>query len=182
MAQGVTNTAAAGLQGAAAGGAPGAIVGAVGAGITSGIGIAQTMVSYDQYFEKYNQEKANELSGLYQSTNVYAPTVNFPYDADILRDVKGNGVLVYKYHMSANDTKRVDKLLTMYGYKNAEPLTLENFQRRKYFDYVACSTVSVTGDYPRWLLDDIADELKNGIRIWHTKPDSSAYNNNPVRS
>ena len=182
VAQGVTNTASAGLQGAAAGGVPGAIVGAVGAGITSGIGIAQTMVSYDQYFEKYNQEKANELSGLYQSTNVYAPTVNFPYDADILRDVKGNGVLVYKYHMSANDTKRVDKLLTMYGYKNAEPLTLENFQRRKHFDYVACSTVSVTGNYPRWLLDDIADELKNGIRIWHTKPDSSAYNNNPVRS
>lgn len=146
------------------------------------VNMGATKVASHQYNQMYAAEKANELSGLYQSTNVYAPTVNFPYDADILRDVKGNGVLVYKYHMSANDTKRVDKLLTMYGYKSAEPLTLENFQRRKYFDYVACSTVSVTGDYPRWLLDDIADELKNGIRIWHTKPNSSAYNDNPVRS
>ena len=180
--QGIKDTVAAGFTGAAAGGAPGAIAGAAGAGIAAGVDITQSIMSHDQYFERYNQEKANELSGLYQSTNIYAPTVNFPYDADILRDVKGNGVLVYKYHMSANDTKRVDKLLTMYGYKNAEPLTLENFQRREHFDYVACSTVSVTGDYPRWLLDDIADELKNGIRIWHTKPDSSAYNDNPVRS
>ena len=180
--QGIKDTAAAGFEGAAVGGTPGAIAGVAEAGITAGVGIAQSIMSRDQYFERYNQEKANELSGLYQATDVYAPTINFPYNAKLLQVIKGNGVLVYKYHMSANDTKRVDKLLTMYGYKNAEPLTLENFQRREHFDYVACSTVSVTGDYPRWLLDDIADELKNGIRIWHTKPDSSAYNDNPVRS
>lgn len=180
--QGAKDIVTAGAVGAAAGGIPGAIAGAVGAGITSGINVAQTMVSYDQYFEQYNQEKANELSGLYQSTTIYAPTVNFPYNADILRDVKGNGVLVYKYHMSPNDTKRVDKLLTMYGYMSAEPLTLENFQRRQKFDYIACSNVTVTGNYPKWLLDDIANELKNGIRIWHTKPNSAAYDDNPVRS
>lgn len=154
----------------------------VGGMFSSLVNIGATAVQQQQYGQIYAAQKANELSSLYQSTTVYAPTVNFPYNADTLRDIEGNGVLIYKYHMSTNDTKRVDKLLTMYGYKTAEPLTLENFQRRQKFDYVACSNVTVTGDYPKWLLDDIADELKNGIRIWHTKPDSAAYDNNPVRS
>lgn len=179
---GASNTVTAAFEGSAAGGIPGAIAGGVLAGINSGANLMQDLVAGDQYKETYNQQKANELSGLYQATEVYAPTVNFPYNADILRDVKGNGVLIYKYRMSDNDVLRVDKLLTMYGYRTAEPLTLENFQRREKFDYVACSTVTVTGSYPQWLLDDIADELKNGIRIWHVKPDSSAYGDNPVRS
>lgn len=150
--------------------------------LSSLVNMGVTEVASRQYSQMYAAQKANELSGLYQATDIYAPTVNFPYNAKLLQVIKGNGVLLYKYRMSENDVRRVDKLLTMYGYKNAEPLTLENFQRRQHFDYVACSTVSVTGNYPQWLLDDIADELKNGIRIWHTKPDSSAYNNNPVRS
>ena len=179
--QGVKDTAAAGFAGAATGGAPGAIAGVAGAGIAAGVDIAQSIMSHDQYFDQYNQEKANELSGLYQSTTIYAPTVNFPYNADILRDIKGNGVLVYKYHMSANDTKRVDKLLTMYGYMSAEPLTLANFGRRKHFDYVACSTISITG-LPKWRCNAIAQQLKVGIRIWHELPNKKAYDDNPVRS
>lgn len=154
-----------------------------GGGILSGIaGMASNAVKKTQYEDMYNAQKANELSGLYQSTDVYAPTVNFPYNADILRDVESNGVLIYKYRMSDSDVARVDKLLTMYGYRTAEQLTPANFGRRQKFDYVACSSVSVTGSWPKWLCDDIADELKNGIRIWHVKPDSSAYSNNPVRS
>lgn len=179
--QGIKDTAAAGFEGAATGGTPGAIAGVAGAGIAAGVGIAQSIMSRDQYFERYNQEKANELSGLYQATDIYAPTINFPYNAKLLQVIKGNGVLVYKYHMSANDTKRVDKLLTMYGYKSAEPLTLANFGRRKHFDYVACSSISITG-LPKWRCDAIAQQLKVGIRIWHELPNSNAYDDNPVRS
>lgn len=144
-------------------------------------GIFENRLASRQYEEMYNAQRANELSGLYQATEVYAPTVNFPYNADILRDVKNNGVCVYKYSLSDNDVTRIDKLLTMYGYKTAEPLTLANFGRRQKFDYVACSNVTVT-NLPKWWCDDIADELKNGVRIWHTKPDNSAYDNNPIRS
>lgn len=154
-----------------------------GGGVLSGIaGMVGNAIKKGQYEDMYNAQKANELSGLYQATEVYAPTVNFPYNSDILRDVKNNGIMIYKYRLSDNDAARVDKLLTMYGYKTAEQLTPAHFGRRQKFDYVACSSVSVTGSYPKWLCDDIADELKNGIRIWHVKPDSSAYENNPVRS
>lgn len=149
--------------------------------LSSLVNIGAAAVQQRQYGQMYAAQKANELSSLYQSTTVYAPTVNFPYNADILRDVKGNGVLVYKYHMSPNDTKRVDKLLTMYGYMSAEPLTLANFGRRKHFDYVACSTISITG-LPKWRCDAIAQQLKVGIRIWHELPNTNAYDDNPVRS
>lgn len=169
-------------MGGAIGGVGGLLTGALTGLADIGVGMYKNDVQNQQYIDMYNAQKANELSGLYQSTDVYAPTVNFPYNADILRDVEGNGVLIYKYRMSDNDISRCDKLLTMYGYKTAEPLTLTHFQRRQKFDYVACSNVTVTGDYPKWLLDDIANELKNGIRIWHVKPDSTAYSDNPVRS
>lgn len=143
--------------------------------------IGQNVLSQDQAERMYRIEKANELSELYQATDVYAPTVNFPYNADILRDVKGNGVLIYKYRMSDNDVKRIDKLLTMYGYQTNEQLTPSNFGRRKHFDYVACKSISVTG-LPKWWCDDIATMLKVGVRVWHELPNTDAYKNNPIRS
>lgn len=134
----------------------------------------------DYYKANYALEKRNELSQLYQNTTVYTPTVNFPYESDIIRDVKGNGVLVYRYEYDPYDADRIDKLLTMYGYKETESLSMENFNRRKKFDYIQCSSVTVTG-LPRWWNDGIGDQLRNGIRIWHVKPDPSAYENNPVK-
>ena len=153
----------------------------IGGMFSSLVNIGATAVQQRQYGQMYAAQKANELSGLYQATDIYAPTINFPYNAKLLQVIKGNGVLVYKYHMSANDTKRVDKLLTMYGYKSAEPLTLANFGRRKHFDYVACSTISITG-LPKWRCDAIAQQLKVGVRIWHELPNRNAYDDNPVRS
>lgn len=143
--------------------------------------MVKNAVAKSQYEDSYRLQKANELSNLYQSTDVYAPSISFPYNADILRDVKHNGVLIYKYRMSDNDVSRIDKLLTMYGYQTSEALTPENFGRRKHFDYVACSTVSITG-LPKWWCDEIATQLKVGVRVWHELPNVAAYNNNPVRS
>lgn len=172
---------AAGLVGSIA---SGNVAGAVSSGseMLGGLNSVMTNAQNKQQYEaQYKAQKANELSQLYQSTEVYAPTVTFPYNADILRDVKGNGVCVYKYHMSDNDTARCDKLLTMYGYQTAEALTTAHFGRRQYFDYVACSTVSITG-LPKWWCDEIATQLKVGVRVWHTLPDNSYYTNNPIRS
>ena len=179
-------------DGVASGAALGGTLGApLGAGIGGSVGLASGMSNTaftnsrlenqrDYYKANYALQKRNELSQLYQDTTVYAPTVNFPYESDIIRDVKGNGVLVYRYEYDPYDVDRIDKLLTMYGYKETEDLKMENFNRRKKFDYVQCSSVTVTGK-PRWWNDGIADQLRNGIRIWHIKPDPSAYTNNPIK-
>ena len=175
-------------SGAAVGGTIGAPLGtAIGGAIGLGSGISNTVFTNaglenqrDYYKANYALQKRNELSQLYQDTTVYTPTVNFPYESDIIRDVKGNGVLVYRYEYDPYDADRIDKLLTMYGYKETEDLKMENFNRRQKFDYVQCSSVTVTGK-PRWWNDGIADQLRNGVRIWHTKPDPSAYTNNPIK-
>ena len=175
-------------SGAGLGGTLGAPLGAAAGGaIGLGSGISNTVFTNsrlenqrDYYKANYALQKKNELSQLYQDTTVYTPTVNFPYESDIIRDIKGNGVLVYRYEYDPYDADRIDKLLTMYGYKETEDLTMENFNRRKKFDYVQCSSVTVTGK-PRWWNDGIGDQLRNGVRIWHVKPDPSAYTDNPIK-
>lgn len=122
-----------------------------------------------QYNQTYAQEKANELSSLYQATTVYAPTVTFPYNADILRDIKGNGILVYRYYLSYSDTLRIDQLLTMYGYKVTEPVSLQMFYTHTKFDYIAVNNLQVTG-LPKWRAQDLAAQLNGGVRIWHCLP------------
>ena len=175
-------------SGVALGGTLGAPLGTgIGGAIGLGSGISNTVFTNaklenqrDYYKANYALQKRNELSQLYQDTTVYTPTVNFPYESDIIRDVKGNGVLAYRYEYDPYDADRIDKLLTMYGYKETEDLKMENFNRRKKFDYVQCSSVTVTGK-PRWWNDGIGDQLRNGVRIWHIKPDPSAYTNNPIK-
>lgn len=149
-------------------------------GINYSIANEQSLRELENYRTNYAIAKANELSELYQATDVYEPQVVFPYNSSIIRDVKGNGVFAYRYEYAPEDIARIDKLLTMYGYKETEPLTTANFSRRTYFDYVECSTVTVTG-LPKWHCEGISAQLTNGVRIWHTKPDASHYSSNPIK-
>lgn len=125
----------------------------------------------------FEAQRENELSQLYVNNLVYTPTVQFPYNADVLRDVKNNGVLIYKYKLSDSDISRLDRILTMYGYKETETLTTGNFNRRSKFDYVSCTTISV-GGLAKWYNDGIAAQLKAGVRIWHILPTPTAYEDN----
>lgn len=170
------------------GGLIGSAINSFANGMSAGIGQAynqqqmqNAQVDYtldsNQLQAMYEAQRENELSQLYVNNLVYTPTVQFPYNADILRDVKENGVLIYKYRLSDADVSRLDRILTMYGYKETETLTTGNFNRRSKFDYVSCATISV-GGLPKWYNDGIAAQLKAGIRIWHILPTPSAYNDN----
>jgi hypothetical protein len=127
----------------------------------------------------YGSELRNQLLDIAINANVVVPTVNFPYNSHILQEQFENGVLAYKYSYTDNDIARIDKLLTMYGYKFAKPLETSDFTNRQYFNFVECSNVTVTG-HARWWNDGIAAQLKGGVRVWHVLPSPSYYNNNPV--
>lgn len=131
-------------------------------------------------YANYITARGNELSNLYQANTIYVPTVNFPYNSNIIRDIKGNGFMLYKYRYRNADQYRIDRLLTMYGYKETEELTADSFHRRVHFDYVACNNVSVSG-FARWFNDGIATQLKAGVRIWHELPNLTAYDENPIK-
>lgn len=161
-----------------------------GAMATQAVGVAQSVSNYQmtnrqlatdaQYYQNnYNLSRKSELSNLYIANNVVTPTVNFPFNSDMIRDTYGNGVLAYRLYYSDNDVSRIDKLLTMYGYRHSKPLRPEDFNNRKNFNFVMCSNISVTG-FAKWINEGIADQLRAGVRVWHTWPSPLSYEDNPV--
>ena len=107
-------------------------------------------------------------------SQVVAPTVNFPRSSG-LRDYVGNNVFVYRYHPSATDLVKQDKILTMYGYKDTAPLTTAMFSNRSKFNYIKATGVSVKTSMPKWINDKIAQVFATGIRIWHVAPNVACY-------
>lgn len=130
---------------------------------------------------QYKLQREKELQNYGISQTVVQPTVMFPFSANFIRDFIGNGVFVYRYRYSDNDVERIDKLLTMYGYKDTVALTASLFNQRTYFDYVRASGVSIGGNIPIWKKDLIAAQLSAGVRVWHVKPDPAHYADNPIK-
>lgn len=106
--------------------------------------------------------------------NVVAPEIKFPYNTKIMRDMIGNGAIVYRYSYTSFDAQRIDKLLTMYGYKHIKSLEKSDFTNRSKFNYVQAQGVTV-GSLPKWFADGISAQLSAGVRYWHVLPDNSIY-------
>ena len=154
--------------------------GVLSGGVNTGFNAVSLSMQQENRRVSTNIARRNELAELEIANTVYTPTVNFPMNAEFLRDFYGNGCLVYRYKYSQNDINRIDRLLTMYGYRHAKPLTQSDFLNRQYFNFVKCPNVTVTG-HPRWINDGIHEQLANGVRVWHVLPDSSHYANNPIK-
>lgn len=173
------------LGSAAAGSALG--VSAVGKGALATVGAA-LMQSVNEFTgqaqmrrasEKYDFDKNMELLSYIADTSVYTPVVQFPFSADLYNDLYNNPCLCLRYKYSARDISRIDKLLTMYGYKVTKALERSDFTNREKFNFVS-SSISVGGQLPRWLCNGIAIQLANGVRVWHVLPSNSHYTNNPI--
>lgn len=109
--------------------------------------------------------------------NVVAPVVSFPR-TDGIRDYVGNTCMVYRYRPDATDLAKIDKILTMYGYKDTVPFTADMLSNRSKFNYVKASGVSVKiANKPKWIRDGVASMFNVGLRIWHVAPDSTIYTN-----
>lgn len=159
--------------------------GAVGAGIGVAGGVLNAAYSaenlsrnYNQYRAKMALQKAIETQSFLANQNAVSPTVNFTAHPDLFNEITHNGCVVYRTVYSAADITRIDKILTMYGYKHCKPLAATDFTNRTYFNYVEAN-VSVA-NLPRWWADGVAAQISNGVRVWHVKPNSSYYTNNPV--
>lgn len=107
--------------------------------------------------------------------NVVAPVVSFPR-TDGIRDYVGNTCLIYRYRPDATDLAKLDKMLTMYGYRDTAPLTAAMLSNRSKFNYVKASGVSVKiANKPKWIRDGVASMFSTGLRIWHVAPDTAVY-------
>lgn len=138
-------------------------------------------MTYNQNIDQYKLTREKELQNYGFSQSVTVPEILFPYNSEFIRDFIGNGVYVYRYRYTDNDLTRIDKLLTMYGYKDTVALDASCFYQRTNFDYVRASGVSIGGNLPKWKKSIIADQLNAGVRVWHTKPSPTYYTNNPIK-
>lgn len=126
----------------------------------------------------YDLTRRNEMMQFGFSQYTVAPQVTLSASAGALRDYVGNGIYVYRYRPSDIDIKRIDKLLTMYGYKDTAPLTKDMLTNRPEFNYVQAQGVSIGGTLPQWWKSGIAQQFSAGVRVWHEKPNIEAYTKN----
>lgn len=144
-------------------------------GILGNIGVLNDT---DELMRDKMIEGNKEEQEFYLNTKIIAPDVHFP-KSESIRDYKGNGIYVYRYRPSQSDVYKLDKILSMYGYRDTAPLTSTMFGVRSKFSYVRAMGVSVKlksgNKLPRWIRDGIAQQLAVGTRIWKVKPDPTSY-------
>lgn len=122
----------------------------------------------------YGHNRTKELTEFGYSQAVVQPEISTPYNANLIREMTNNGVIVYRYKYSKNDLARIDKLLTMFGYAIVRPVTMEDIYengKTSGFTYLECQGISLTSDtLPKWYLDLMEAEIESGVRIWHSRP------------
>ena len=169
---------AAAMSGAAIGGIGGAIGGAIGASINAGYELWEAdqarALQREQYLERYQLNANKELMDLKIATTYVAPVLHFPRN-ESMRDFLGNGVYITQYRPEASDLAKMDKILTMYGYKDTKVLNKADFNKRAKFSYIKASGVQIGGNLPLWLREAMSAQISAGIRVWKQKPDSTVY-------
>lgn len=132
-------------------------------------------IQHDQLLARYGAQVRSELQQFALKNYVVKPELNFPNN-ESLRDFVGNGLYVVKYSPTQKDLQKMNKILTMYGYKVTDTLTGDLFNTRSKFNFVATKGVTVTDKrLPMWLREALASRLNAGVRVWHQLPDVKAY-------
>ena len=136
----------------------------------------------NNYISEYTATKQAELQSFMINNRVTAPTVAFTSNPDLMADISGNGYVVYRTVYKPQDIARIDRVLTVFGYKVTKALETSDFFNRRYFNYVeaSVSVQRVDGLMPKWWADGASAQLANGVRVWHVKPSVAYYGDNPV--
>ena len=169
----------------------GDIIGAPVSGFNSGMGavgekginktaIGLDIIGYIQNTIMGGLTQMQEQREFNTAQQIVVPEIQFPQGV-VNQMATGNGFLVYRVRLSDNDVARLDKFLTMYGYAQSKPLEKSDFTNRRYFNYVQADGVNVGGNIGLRIREMIAQQLSGGVRIWHTLPNPSYYNNNPIK-
>lgn len=138
---------------------------------------AQYNLSRSHQENSWNIARNSELGALLIQNNCVAPSMNFPI-SEAIRDYVGNTCLVYRTCYTDTDAARIDKILTMYGYKHTVPIENSFLTNRSKFNFIQARGVSINNlNIPKWLRDGVAAQFAAGMRIWHVLPDPAIYTN-----
>ena len=126
----------------------------------------------------YRAQVSEEKIGMDLKNTYVAPQIKFQ-QSQTLRELVGNGFIIFKYQMSDEDLERCDRLLTMYGYRHSKVLEKSDLTNRPDFNYIEAGEVHITTNVgvPKWVREGAEDQLV-GVRLWHKMFDISSYEGN----
>lgn len=126
----------------------------------------------------FGAQMVQEKMGMDLKNTYVAPQIKFQ-QSQTLRELVGNGFIIFKYQMTDEDLERCDRLLTMYGYRHSKVLEKTDLTNRPDFNYIEAGEVHITTNVavPKWVREGAEDQLV-GIRLWHKMFDISSYNGN----
>lgn len=126
----------------------------------------------------FGAQMVQEKMGMDLKNTYVAPQIKFQ-QSQTLRELVGNGFIIFKYHMTDEDLERCDRLLTMYGYRHSKVLEKTDLTNRPDFNYIEAGEVHITTNVavPKWVREGAEDQLV-GIRLWHKMFDISSYEGN----
>ena len=126
----------------------------------------------------FGAQMVQEKMGMDLKNTYVAPQIKFQ-QSQTLRELVGNGFIIFKYHMTDEDLERCDRLLTMYGYRHSKVLEKSDLTNRPDFNYIEAGEVHITTNVgvPKWVREGAEDQLV-GVRLWHKMFDISSYDGN----
>ena len=151
-------------------------------GGTLGVAKSQMNMELDQI--SYQGSRAIEKAAFYMDNMIVAPQLNFPR-SETIRDVVGNGFVLWRNYLDPDDVDRLDVILNMYGYKDVKKLEKSDFTNRQYYNYVEAGDVKIsyTNAVNKRIVELAESQVEAGVRVWHRKPDTALFNQtNPVSS
>ena len=146
------------------------------AGIGSGIlSSAQTMWNDERTYWRNNTVNAQQNKELATKTAFASVTLNREA-TNYANDLDKNAFFAIVSHFSNHDLQAFDTFLTRYGY-NVGNMPFDGdqtyFYNRPSYNFVQVNDMtveSVTGNVN--LVNDCIERLKQGLRIWHVKPNA----------
>lgn len=178
-----------GPQTAAAGAVAGAALG-VGASIGQIVSVPNAIRLSNMRNDWWRQERelgSDELNirvnqfNTNAATSLVPPEIKYPR-SDSIQSFTDNGFQCVRYRLSDLDTERFDRYLTMFGYRVSEMLSIGCFSGRQYFNFVEANSIDITvpSGTPMRVKMRAIEQLSQGVRVWHVKPSSTYFANNPI--
>lgn len=147
---------------------------------SKGNSMANQLNYYATEWDIFDRNRALEKKNMLVDTLVVAPEVKFPV-SEAIRDFIGNGIIVSFVTPTDEDITRFDKILNMYGYKDAgSMLSTAEFTAGTYFSYIEANSVNIqcSLDVNRNIKEACERQISNGIRLWKARPDFTKYTAN----
>lgn len=140
------------------------------AGVSLAAGAATSAVNLGFSAAK-SADEMNQKINLLKAQSYAVSSID---DLDLFNDYGKNKLQILRYSLNENDKNNIENRFQYYGYavgKYANPYPFY-FNGRHNFNYLKCDPVfrlNALTSIPLEYLDEIADKLRNGITIWHSR-------------